>query len=91
MTAHPRRSFDGLPPAQQAGILCNDPIFQRFAALRCGVPDLAFGPSAAAQFLRDACQIDSRAALQSDPTAATRFTHLRSAFDAWAGRLPEQR
>ena len=29
-----RIPFADLPPAQQAGILCNDPEFQRFAALR---------------------------------------------------------
>jgi hypothetical protein len=87
----PRQPFDSLPPAQQAGILCNDPQFQRFAALRCGAPDLEFGASAAAQYLRDACQIDSRAKLQCDRDAATRFQNLRTEFDAWAGKIPNQR
>jgi hypothetical protein len=85
------QSFDSLPPAQQAGILCNDPRFQRFAALRCGAPDLAFGPSAAAQYLRDACQIESRKELQTEALAAARFQTLRTEFDAWAGKIPNQR
>lgn len=86
-----RKPFDSLPPAQQAGMFCNDPHFQRFAALRCGAPELAFGPSAAAEYLRDVCQIDSRAELATNPTAATRFQTLRTEFDAWAGKIPNQR
>ena len=86
-----RTPFECLPPAQQAGILCNDTQFRRFAALRCGAPELEFGTSAAAQYLRDACKIESRVALQSDPEAQTRFQALRTEFDAWRGKIPNQR
>ena len=31
-----RTPFADLPAPQQAGILCHDPQFQRYAAMRCG-------------------------------------------------------
>jgi hypothetical protein len=74
-------------PAQQAGILCNDPQFQKFAAIRSGVPGTQFCASAAAQYLREACNIASRRELNSDTSAQTKFAALRTTFDAWAGRI----
>jgi len=81
-----RRRFDDLPPAQQAGILCNDDRFKRFAAIRCGYPGDRFTISAAARYLRDCCRIDSRAELNSNQTAQNRFQALRTEFDAWASQ-----
>lgn len=61
-----RQPFSDLPPPQQAGILCNDPRFQKFAATRCGLHGKQFNAIAAAQYLRDCCQIDSRRQLADD-------------------------
>lgn len=77
--------------AQQAGILCNDVAFQRFAAIRCGFPGGQFNASAAAQYLRECCQIESRRELVTNPTARQKFNALRMAFDQWAGRIASPR
>jgi len=80
-------SFADLPAPQQAGILCNDPQFQRFAAIRSGAPAETVNASAAAEYLRHACRIASRRDLTTDAAAQQRFQILRTEFDAWAGRI----
>ncbi len=77
-------------PAQQAGILCNDPNFQRFAATRSGLPQTSFNASAAAEYLRECCQIESRRQLNDDAGARDHFDRLRTEFDAWRGRIARQ-
>ena len=83
----PRQHLNDMAPAQQAGILCNDPRFQRFAATRCGFPDTKFSAEAAAEYLRDICQIISRRDLNTNETAERRFQALRTDYDAWRGRI----
>ncbi|WPZ24888.1 hypothetical protein UM399_12015 [Sulfitobacter pontiacus] len=80
-----------MPLAQQAGILCNDPRFQRFAAMRCGLPGKQFTTSAAAQYLRDCCQIASRKLLNTNTDAQTKLAALRTDFDAWTGKIATPR
>jgi len=87
MNRQNRQRFDDLAPAQQAGILCNDPRFQEFAATRCGMAGQQFSTSAAAQYLRDCCAIDSRAELTRNSAANTKFQTLRTEFDAWTGKI----
>lgn len=82
-----RKRFTDLPHAQQAGMLCNDTQFQKFAAIRCGLPNQQFSSTAAAQYLRDCCNIQSRRDLNTNPTAQTKFQGLRTAFDAWSGKI----
>ena len=91
MNTKPRQPFNTLPLPQQAGILCNDPRFQEFAALRCGFQNVAFTFPATTKYLRDACQIDSRTELATTPEAAEKFNRLRTEFDAWRGKIPNQR
>lgn len=95
MNAHSRPRFRqrlvDLPPAQQAGILCNDPQFQQYAAMRCGFPKQQFNASAAAQYLRECCQIDSRTVLNTCPVAYSKLAALRTDFDAWAGKIATPR
>jgi|GEM_PF-646101 len=86
-----RRRLDDLPPAQQAGILCNDPRFQKFAAMRCGLPDQQFNSSATANYLYEVCGIKSRSELIEDSTLNKRFQALRTEFDAWTGKIATQR
>ena len=45
-----RVRFDELRAPQQAGILCNDPQFQTFAARRTGIPTGQCNASAAAEY-----------------------------------------
>jgi hypothetical protein len=90
MTAAARQRFDDLPPAQQAGMLSNDPQFRAFAAHRlCGAD--AMTPTAAAEFIRLQCGVNSRAALNTNREAAQRFAALRTEFDAWRGKIATQR
>lgn len=86
-----RKPFAELPMPQQAGILCNDPRFQKFAAIRSGLPDEQFRTSAAAEYLRTCCQITSRSQLSDDPKAQSKFQILRTEFDAWAGKIAKPR
>jgi hypothetical protein len=85
------RSFDELPAAQQAGMLSNDARFQRFAGMRTLKSDIQVTASAAAEFIRVSCGVTSRRDLNTNALAANRFHQLRTDFDAWSGRIPEQR
>jgi len=91
MTATSPQRFDDLPPATRAGILCNSPEFRRFAAMQCGLSHQQFTPAAAAEFLRQKCEITSRRVLNYSPRAEARFDALRTDFDAWRGRTPSPR
>lgn len=91
MTTATRQRFDDLPHAQQAGILCNDPRFQKFAAIRCGLQGEQFSTTAAAEYLRDCCQIDSRRDLNINQVAQNKFRILRTEFDAWTGKIATPR
>ena len=78
---HKIQRFDDLPPAQQAGMLCNDPRFQTFAASRCGAPSTQFNSSAAAEYLRDCCQIDIRKTLNSDAVGQRQKSAMGNSLD----------
>ncbi|TNE64438.1 hypothetical protein [Celeribacter ethanolicus] len=86
-----KQPFDTLPLSQQAGIICNDPRFQKFAATRSGLPDRHFTAEAAAEYLREVCQIASRRDLAANTIAQIRFQALRTEFDAWTGKIATQR
>jgi hypothetical protein len=84
------KGIDALAPAekrgslaQQAGILCNDPAFQRFMGERVHL-DLA-GAEATAVMVREYCGIHSRSELDSDEAAAAKFRDLRADFKLWMG------
>ena len=88
MTDSARRLAD-LPRPQQAGILCNDPRFQAFAATRAGAP-APFDTSATAEWLRRQCRVWSRRTLDQ-PDAARRFDALKTDFDAFTGKIATPR
>lgn len=87
MSSCHKQSFTNLGPAQQAGILCNDPQFQKFAAIRSDLPGQRFNASAAAEYLRTVCGIITRRDLDLRGTAFQKFEALRTDFDAWRGRI----
>ena len=91
MKAPVRKRFDDMDPAQQAGILCNDPRFQEFAARYCDVTTERFNANATTEFLRVECGVKSRATLNTNPEAASRFAALRTEFDAWTGKIATPR
>lgn len=90
----PRQNFAELPRATQAGILSNDPTFQSFAAMRLGLKAKQANASAAAEYIRMLCDITSRRDLDNPKYAdyaAKRFDELRTEFDAYRGRIAQQR
>ena len=82
-----RQHFGQLPPAQQAGMLCNDPEFQSYVAQRIAYPGKQVSPTGAAEHIRQLCQIQSRRDLNLNTEAAKRFQQMRTDFDAWRGRI----
>ena len=76
---------------QQAGILCNDPQFQRFVAERMCFEAEDVWPSVAAEYLRRFCNITSRRDLATNINARARLRILRTEFDAWSGRIAKPR
>lgn len=90
MNAHlPKRRFTDLPRSQQAGIFSNDPTFQIYVARRLGLKTKHATASAAGEFIRMICGIESRRQLDSNryPKAIDRFERLRTEFDAWRGKI----
>lgn len=83
--------FASLPPAQLAGILCNDPRFQKYAVHRSGVTGQSFNTSADAQYLCDVCNVTNRRDLNAGGHALDRFNALRTEFDAWTGKFATPR
>lgn len=72
--------------AQRAGILCTDPVFHRFIAEHYGFvfsTDADEDNERAAQFVRQRCQVKSRADIKPNTEAATRLDLLESAFICW--------
>ncbi len=80
-----------IPLAQRAGMLCNDEQFQTFVAHTLRLEKPRVEAEAAAEYIRYACNIDSRRELDTKPAAAIQFEIIRTEFDAWRGAIPAQR
>ena len=85
-----RPAFADLPAGARAALLCKDARFQRFAAQQCGC-DSPFTEYFTAAWLRDQCNILSRADLHSDAQALARFNVLITEFDVWTGKIAAPR
>lgn len=70
-----KRKWSDLTPAQQAGIRCNEPAFQKWLG--------ALGPNDAADRIRRECNVTTRAALNTDPDAAMRWRGIDAEYSAW--------
>jgi hypothetical protein len=79
--AKPKQHFDELTPAQQAGILCNDPEFRDFLAEEYG--GRPSDSASAAACVRDYCGIESRAALTENEAAAAKWRGLMESYRSW--------
>ena len=87
----PQKRFDEMPPAAQAGILCNDPRFQQFVGARTIKSGVSVANSGCAEYIRTICKVTSRRDLNTDPTAQATFQTLRTEFDAWTGKIATPR
>lgn len=67
--------------SQQAGILCNDSLFQAYLSNElnryCGTAEDA------ACLVRELCDVESRSEFDRDDKAAARWRNLKSDFEAW--------
>ena len=86
-----KRRFNDLPVAQQAGMLCNENAFRQFVGARTIKSGVTVSSSAAAEYLRNFCEISSRRELNTNQPAQSKFQTLRTEYDAWRGRIADQR
>jgi hypothetical protein len=80
----PHRAFDELPAATQAALLCRNPEFQEYVA---EVSFQSKDEESAAEYIREACQVQTRAALDRDAEARDRFLEVRAAFETGSRSL----
>lgn len=81
----PHKSWHDMMPAQQAGILCNEPAFTRFLYER--YPNTLHN-SDAAQAIRDLCGVTSRSRIVPGTAAAGTWRTIASDYREWM-REPE--
>jgi hypothetical protein len=81
----PGEKLKGGSLAQQAGILCNDGTFIRWAHEHATGEEEFHGMSseAAAEYIRFHCGVKSRAHLDHDAEAARRFRDLKADYELW--------
>ena len=82
------RDFHTLPRSQQAGILCKDASFQRWAAERCGS---SLDEAGARSFVISHCGVNSRGELATLGSAVTLWDSLLAQFEIATGRATEAR
>ena len=89
----PRKPFHTLPRSQQAGILCSDLTFYRWAADQIGNKSgLAMNSiKDARQFILNSCNVNSRRELDVSDDAGVLWDALRGQFEAATGRATEAR
>ncbi len=68
--------------SQQAGMLCNDPVFQRFVSEQyfAGAP---INTDEVVEVVRHRCEVQSRSEFDTDEAAARRWRKLHADFEAW--------
>lgn len=71
--------------AQQAGILCGEAAFIRYAHEHATGDEKFHGmsPEAAAEYVRFHCCVTSRSDLDKDEAAGDKFRELRASFKLW--------
>lgn len=83
----PSTERKGAALSRAAAMMCNGAKFQRWVVSRVGAaPEGVSAQQHAAQFVRDACGITSRAELDHNAKAATLFHEaVRKPFVDWSG------
>jgi hypothetical protein len=71
------------PLSQIAGMFCNNVLFQKFIEEESDGWDHRPTTDEAADWLRHACGIKSRAELNTNEAAAARFRMIRGQYEAW--------
>lgn len=77
-----KKSWDEILPSQQAGILCNEPLFWNFLTKRNGKPIECV--SEAATWVRQYCKVNTRADLTNQsPAALAKWRELVVDYRLW--------
>jgi hypothetical protein len=77
----PRRRWDDLPAAQQAGILCTNYAFREYIRIKHN--PRVINEDMVTSFVRDFCGVVSRADLDKEPYARNKWDQLAEDFDEW--------
>ncbi|MGJ8514654.1 hypothetical protein LMG33810_002525 [Carnimonas sp. LMG 33810] len=84
-----RATKRGTRYARTAGVLCADPNFRLYLDRRARhkfgatVPDGTHTEDDAARWLRRACKVESRAAIDGNPSAVRELVAIRARFEHW--------
>lgn len=73
-TPKARRSFEELPPSQQAALKCEDKDFQRWLGVR--------NPTDAARYVRQLCDVQSRAQIADSARSMAAWRDLMRTFNS---------
>lgn len=73
------RTFNDMTPAQQAGMMCQDPEFRRWLHEQRGMPEGA----EVALFVRRMCGVESRRDIVAGAPAGRRWSAIISEYRAW--------
>ena len=81
----PKTDWGGLSPVKQAGIRCNESAFQVWLVQECGMESTMSESlkDAAARFVRENCQIDSRSELDTNVDAKAAWSKLDADYRYW--------
>ena len=88
------RTWNRLSPAQQAGILCSDPAFQKFMGevgperIYGVLPCSTLNENETAEYVRLWCSVDSRKSLNGNSASSRDWAELVARYRAWQ-REPE--
>lgn len=74
----PKRQWADLTPAEQAGIRCNEPLFQEYAAFRAGRPAVD-----TADWVRGQCCVVSRSELRRDTPEGDLWKMVEADYQSW--------
>lgn len=72
-----KRSWDDLSYAEQAGIRCGEPAFQKF------IGEMHDGYGDTAENVRDFCDVESRRDIKRDTDAGRRWEALEAKYRLW--------
>ena len=72
-----KRKWGELTSAEQAGIVCEEPLFATY------VKEISPGDGEPVDYLRRYCQVESRSELNTNEDAKARWQILQSKYRAW--------
>lgn len=82
--AKPKKRWHEMPASQRAGMLVNDPEFQRYATeWNVGDVEARYNESNTDVWLKAICGVDSKSSILPGTTAYEKFVEIEGNFHAW--------